>query len=129
MTPYACFRVKSEDIAADFPKYLELAKTRSFEIWHDGDAEIMLVRFDAIPEWYRQLQRSISSALLTESERKRYFDNARPTAEELANDRWADQDDEAELRTINLYSNDRGGRCCCVARLLRQSFKDHNLRR
>ena len=70
MKPHACFRVSIDQVAADFAKYAELAKTRTFEIFNSGKVEVMLVRISAIPEWDRQLQKSIGMDMLTDDERE-----------------------------------------------------------
>ena len=68
MKPHACFRISVEELAEDLGKYVELAKTRTFEIYDRGKVEVMLVRISAIPEWHRQLQRSIRTDMLTPEE-------------------------------------------------------------
>ena len=70
MKSHACFRVSIDQVAADFAKYVELAKTRTFEMFDDGKVEVMQVRISAIPQWDRQLQKSISTDMLTEEERE-----------------------------------------------------------
>lgn len=65
MKIHACFRVSVDEVAQDFAKYAELAKTRTFEIYDEGKVEVMLVRISAVPEWDRQLQRSIRTDMLT----------------------------------------------------------------
>ena len=64
----ACFRVSVDEVGEDFAKYAELAKTRTFEIYADGKVEVMLVRISAIPDWDRQLQKSIRTDLMTSEE-------------------------------------------------------------
>ncbi|WP_137679094.1 hypothetical protein [Aurantiacibacter suaedae] len=68
MKSHACFRVSVDEVAQDFAKYAELAKTRTFEIYDEGKVEVMLVRISAVPEWDRQLQRSIRTDMLTPEE-------------------------------------------------------------
>jgi hypothetical protein len=68
MKANACFRVSVEQVAADFPKYAELAKTRTFEIFANGSVDVLLVRTDAVPEWHRQLQTAVPVALMTDKE-------------------------------------------------------------
>lgn len=70
MKPHACFRVSADEVAQNFRKYLTLAKTQTFEIFEEGKVEVMLVRISAIPEWNRQLQRSIRTDMLTDEERE-----------------------------------------------------------
>lgn len=94
MISNACFRVTADEVASDLPQYLELAKTRTFEIWHEGEVAVMLVRIEAIPEWSKSLQRSMRTELLTNSELQRWLENSRPTAEELANNRWNWEEDK-----------------------------------
>lgn len=65
MKSHACFRVSVDEVAQDFAKYAELAKTRTFEIYDEGRVEVMLVRIAAVPEWDCQLQRSIRTDMLT----------------------------------------------------------------
>lgn len=68
MKSHACFRVSVDEVAQDFAKYAELAKTRTFEIYDRGKVEVMLVRISAIPEWERQLQKSIRTDMMTAAE-------------------------------------------------------------
>jgi PhoPQ-activated pathogenicity-related protein len=68
MKSHACFRVSVDEVAQDFAKYAELAKTRTFEIYDEGKVEVMLVRISAVPEWHRQLQKSIRTDMLTQEE-------------------------------------------------------------
>lgn len=68
MKPYACFRVSLDELAEDLGTYVELAKTRTFEIYADGTVEVTLVRIAAIVEWNRQLQKSIRTDLLSAEE-------------------------------------------------------------
>jgi hypothetical protein len=70
MKPHACFRISVDQLAEDPRKCLELAKTRTFEIYHNGEVAVMLVRISAIPEWNRQLQKSIPTDLMTVEEWK-----------------------------------------------------------
>jgi len=69
MKPHACFRVSVDEVAQDFAKYAELAKTRTFEIYDRGKVEVMLVRIEAVPEWHRQLQINVPTELLSDEER------------------------------------------------------------
>ena len=64
MKDNACFRVSIDDVAADLPKYLELAKTRTFEIYDRGEVEVMLVRIDAVRDWHEKLQINIPAELM-----------------------------------------------------------------
>ena len=68
MKTNACFRVSVEQVAADFPKYAELAKTRTFEIFANGSVDVLLVRIDAVPEWHRQLRTAVPAELMTDKE-------------------------------------------------------------
>lgn len=70
MTPNACFRVAAAEVATDFHKYLELARTRSFEIWHDGKVEVMLVPIAAVREWHDTLRVSSPVMLSTDKEKE-----------------------------------------------------------
>lgn len=69
MKAHACFRVTVDEVAEDFAAFAELAQTRTFEIYDNGKVEVMLVRTSAIPEWDRQLQKSIRTSLMTQAER------------------------------------------------------------
>ena len=80
MKAHACFRLTVDEMAKDFAKYAELARTRTFEIYDNGDVEVMLVRISAIPEWDRQLQKSIRTDLFTPAE----WEAFRPKPEDLA---------------------------------------------
>ncbi|WBY18005.1 hypothetical protein PF049_14080 (plasmid) [Erythrobacteraceae bacterium WH01K] len=68
MKPHACFRVSVDEVAQDFAKYAELAKTRTFEIYDRGKVEVMLVRMEAVPEWHRQLQINVPTELMSDDE-------------------------------------------------------------
>ena len=89
MKAHACFRVTVDEVAKDFAEYAKLARTRTFEIWDDGKVEVLLVRIDAVRDWYRQLQVSAPTALMTDEERAR-FAASMPTEEELRTNRWSD---------------------------------------
>ena len=65
MKPHACFRISVEELRKDLGKYVELAKTRAFEIYDAGSVEVMLVRIFAIPDWDSQLQKSIRTDMMT----------------------------------------------------------------
>ncbi|MBX7483818.1 hypothetical protein [Qipengyuania qiaonensis] len=69
MTNNACFRVSVDEVAKDFAKYAELAKTRTFEIYDRGQVEVMLVRIDAVPNFHDQLQTNIPAGLMSDAER------------------------------------------------------------
>ena len=69
MKSHACFRVSIDEVAQDFAKFAELAKTRTFEIYDRGKVEVMLVRIEAVPEWHRQLQVNVPTELLSDEER------------------------------------------------------------
>lgn len=73
MKEHACFRVSVDEVAADFAKYAELAKTRTFEIFDNGKVEVMLVRQSAILEWDLTLQKSVRTELLTDEERAQWL--------------------------------------------------------
>jgi hypothetical protein len=90
MKEHACFRVSVEDVAKDFEKYADLARTRTFEIWDNGKVEVLLVRIDAVRDWHRQLQASVPSALMTGGERTRLVASM-PNEEELHTNRWGDE--------------------------------------
>ncbi|NVD45094.1 hypothetical protein [Qipengyuania atrilutea] len=68
MRPHACFRISVDELKQDVGKYLELAKTRTFEIFHNGEVDVMLVRVSAIPDWDARLQKSVRTDLLTVEE-------------------------------------------------------------
>ena len=68
MKPHACFRISVDELAQDLGHYMELAKTRTFEIFDRGEVEVMLVRISAIPEWDGQLQKSIRTDMMTADE-------------------------------------------------------------
>ena len=68
MKPHACFRISVDELAQDVGNYIELAKTRTFEIYDRGEVEVMLVRISAIPEWDNQLQKSIRTDMMTAQE-------------------------------------------------------------
>ena len=66
MKKNACFRVSVDEVAENLAKFVALAKTQTFEIYDEGEVEVMLVRISAIPEWNENLQRSIRLDMLTE---------------------------------------------------------------
>lgn len=68
MKRYACFRISVDELAQDPGKYVELAKTRTFEIYENGEVNVMLVRVTAIPDWEKQLQKSIRTDMMTDEE-------------------------------------------------------------
>ena len=68
MKPHACFRISIDELAQDVGKYIELAKTRTFEIFDNGKVDVMLVRISAIPDWDAQLQKSIQTDMMTAEE-------------------------------------------------------------
>lgn len=68
MKPHACFRISVDELAQDLGNYVELAKTRTFEIYDRGEVEVMLVRISAIPDWDEQLQKSIRTDMMTAEE-------------------------------------------------------------
>ncbi len=72
MKKNACFRVSVDEVAENLAKFVALAKTQTFEIYDEGEVEVMLVRISAIPEWNENLQRSIRLDMLTEEERKSF---------------------------------------------------------
>ena len=76
MKSHACFRVSVDEVAQDFAKYAELAKTRTFEIYDRGKVEVMLVRIKAVPEWHRQLQVNVPGELTTDEERDAFAADA-----------------------------------------------------
>ena len=65
----ACFRVSVDEMAKDLAKYVELARTRTFEIWRHREVQVMLVRIEAVQEWHDQLQIAIPATLMTDQER------------------------------------------------------------
>ena len=77
MKSHACFRVSVDEVAQDFAKYAELAKTRTFEIYDRGKVEVLLVRIEAVPEWHRQLQVNVPTALLSNEERDAFAAESR----------------------------------------------------
>ena len=68
MKPHACFRVSLDEVAKDFVKYAELAKTRTFEIYDRGKVEVLLVRIEAVQDWHDQLQINVPRELISEQE-------------------------------------------------------------
>lgn len=90
MKAHACFRVTVDEVSKDFAEYAKLARTRTFEIWDDGKVEVLLVRIDAVRDWYRQLQVSVPTALMTDEERASLAASM-PTEEELRANRWSDE--------------------------------------
>lgn len=70
MKEHACFRVSVAEVAEDFAKYANLARTRTFEIWDDGKVDVVLVRISAIPEFHRTLQIAIPTSLFSDEERE-----------------------------------------------------------
>ena len=72
MNPHACFRVSVDEVAQDFARYAELARTRTFEIYDRGKVEVMLVRIEAVPEWHDQLQTNVPTELLSDEEREAF---------------------------------------------------------
>jgi hypothetical protein len=73
MKDNACFRVTADEISKDFAKFADVARTRTFEIWEKGRVEVLLVRIDAVQDWYDSLQISVLTALLTDEEVKKVF--------------------------------------------------------
>lgn len=94
MKPHACFRISVDELAQDIGNYIELAKTRTFEIYDRGEVEVMLVRISAIPDWDEQLQKSIRTDMMTKTER----DEFRTLPEDMSQvpDSYDDWPDEAE---------------------------------
>ncbi len=68
MKSHACFRVTADEVAKDFSKFLDLARTRTFEIYENGNVEILLVSIDAVRDWYDTLQIASPTELLTNEE-------------------------------------------------------------
>ena len=68
MKPHACFRISVDELAQDLGNFIELAKTRTFEIYDKGEVEVMLVRISAIPDWDDKLQKSIRTDMMTAEE-------------------------------------------------------------
>jgi hypothetical protein len=68
MKEYACFRVTVDEVAKDFAKYADLARTRTYEIWDTGKVDVLLVRIDAVRDWHSQLQVSCPAVLITDEE-------------------------------------------------------------
>lgn len=68
MNEHACFRVAIDDVAADFRRFAELARSRTFEIFDDGKSEVLLVRKDVVNQWYSTLQVSVPAELMTDEE-------------------------------------------------------------
>ncbi len=89
MYEFACFRVSADEVASDFKKFAELARTRTFEIFDEGKVEVLLVRVDAVREWHDKLRISIPAALMTDEEVKR-IRASQPTEEEIRTNRWND---------------------------------------
>ena len=73
MKEHACFRVSVDEVAKDFAKFADLARTRTFEIWNDGKVDVLLVRIDAVRDWHDRLQISVPTALMTDEERELLF--------------------------------------------------------
>lgn len=73
MKPHACFRISVDELAQDLGNYVELARTRTFEIYDNGEVEVMLVRISAIPDWDEQLQKSIRTDMMTKMEREEFM--------------------------------------------------------
>ena len=94
MKPHACFRISVDELAKDTAKYIELAKTQTFEIFIKGEVEVMLVRTSAVPDWDRQLQKSISTDMMTAEE----WQTLMTPPEDLSHlpDSYDDWPDEAE---------------------------------
>ena len=65
MKPHACFRISIDELAQDLANYVELARTRTFEIYESGKVEVMLVRISAVPDWDEKLQKSIRTDMMT----------------------------------------------------------------
>lgn len=68
MKPHACFRISIDELAQDLANYVELARTRTFEIYESGKVEVMLVRISAVPDWDEKLQKSIRTDMMTAEE-------------------------------------------------------------
>lgn len=95
MTNNACFRVPVDDVANDFAKYAELARTRTFEIYDRGEVEVLLVRIDAVSDFHDQLQTNIPAGVMSDSERAEFSaqsDQLRRWIEENG-DAWPDEVD------------------------------------
>lgn len=93
MKPHACFRVSVDEVAQDFAKFADLAKTRTFEIYDRGKVEILLVRIEAVLEWHRQLQINVPTELLSDEEREAFQEESerlRKSIEENG-DVWPDE--------------------------------------
>lgn len=93
MKPHACFRVSVDEIATDFAKYAELAKTRTFEIYDRGKVEVLLVRIEAVQDWHDQLHINVPRELMSDQEKE----DMRATSawlKQLAEDgdRWPDEE-------------------------------------
>ena len=52
----------------DLANYVELARTRTFEIYESGKVEVLLVRISAVPDWDEKLQKSIRTDMMTAEE-------------------------------------------------------------
>ena len=90
MKDHACFRVSVAQVASDFAKYADLARTRTFEIWDEGRVDVLLVRIDAVRDWYNQLQIAVPAALTTDEELESIL-RQMPTSDEIEQDRWMDE--------------------------------------
>lgn len=73
MKPHACFRISVDELAQDVGNYVELAKTRTFEIYDNGEVEVMLVRISAIPDCDEKLQKSIRTDMMSNVEREEFL--------------------------------------------------------
>ena len=95
MKPHACFRVSVDEVAQDFAKYAELAKTCTFEIYDRGKVEVILVRIEAVPEWHRQLQTNVPTELISDDEREVFEVESKRLKQwiEQNGDTWPDEDD------------------------------------
>lgn len=93
MKSHACFRVSVDEVAQDFAKYAELAKTRTFEIYDCGKVKVMLVRIEAVPQWHRQLHVNVPTELLSDDERDAFGADSRRLKKwiEENGDVWPDE--------------------------------------
>lgn len=93
MKQHVCFRVSVDEVAQDFAKYAELAKTRTFEVYDRGKVEVMLVRIEAVPEWHGQLQINVPTELTSDEELEAFEEESRRLKQwiEENGDVWPDE--------------------------------------
>lgn len=94
MKDNACFRVSADEVAKDFGKYAELAKSRAFEIYDRGKVEVMLVPIAAVQEWHCGLQVNVPAELISDEDMAAFEAESEWLKKwiEEHGDRWSDEE-------------------------------------